>query len=164
MVGGYAAHYNGVTHWEVAPDMEFSLDRLYGKNIGSTRTLGTACLVVDIPVKKWLSVPFTFTASMNFTPVEDSLTGISHTAYDGTMNIMAGVRFKYLNREHLNLYSALHAGLGVCNVGEFTSAELFPSIQLVPIGIRAGARVYGFAEIGVGTIYLGGQIGVGYKF
>lgn len=164
VVGGRLLHYNGSSYWGCCPDPSLDLDNMYGRRVGDTRTAGAAALCVDIPVKRWLSVPFTFTTSLNFTPVEDPFDGTSHTFCDAAINILAGVRFKYMNREHVNLYSAIHAGLGMCNVGEFCDAEFFPAIQLVPIGVRAGGRVYGFAEIGAGTLYFGGQIGVGYKF
>ena len=37
-------------------------------------------------------------------------------------------------------------------------------VQIIPIGITFGRKVYGFAEYGAGFTYLGGSVGIGYRF
>ena len=36
--------------------------------------------------------------------------------------------------------------------------------QLVPVGVTAGKKVFGFFEVGIGTMYTGCKAGVGFRF
>lgn len=91
--------------------------------------------------------------------------------YDGQKNgadvgvgltIMPTARFKYVSKNAFNMYGS--AGLGIM-AGYFQKeAYVYPTFQLVPIGLTFGRKVYGFAEFGLGTLYIGGNIGVGYRF
>lgn len=168
MLGGYFLHNNGTPwfgKWE--PD-EITLDNLYGTRVEDSRTYGIASFSLDIPVVKWFSVPFTFSTILNSTVYQGSFDSKPHIAYDGTLNFLVGARFKYFNREHVNFYSAVQLGLSVMNIGaseiKTDTADFCPAFQLIPFGVRAGGRIYGFAELGVGLIYFGGQVGLGYKF
>jgi len=168
MVGGYFFHYNGTSWFRDFDPVPPTIDTIYGDEVGSTHSIGTAVLTVDIPILKWLSIPVSATASMNMTPVTGAFDAKSHMVYDYAFNLLAGARFKYMNKEHINLYSTLQAGLCVYNLPKDAfnnngADHLFPALQLVPIGIRAGGRLYGFAELGLGTLYFGGQIGIGFK-
>ena len=42
--------------------------------------------------------------------------------------------------------------------------DCYPAAQIIPVGICVGRKVFGFAEVGYGTMYVGGMIGVGYSF
>lgn len=47
---------------------------------------------------------------------------------------------------------------------EFYDNSFTPGIQFAPFGIELGRKIFGFAEIGVGTLYRGISAGLGYKF
>ncbi len=43
--------------------------------------------------------------------------------------------------------------------------SMVPVLQFTPVGLSFGGdRVFGFAELGIGTMILGGRAGVGFKF
>lgn len=72
-------------------------------------------------------------------------------------SIMPTVRFVYLNREKVKLYSTI--SLGVVVGREAT----YPCYDLTLFGCSFGKKVFGFAEIGNG-IGGRGRIGIGYRF
>lgn len=80
---------------------------------------------------------------------------------------MLTARFSWLNRKLLRMYSS--AGLGF-SVGLNDSKYKGPptstkfSMQVTPVGVSVGKDVFGFAEVGIGTIYVGGCLGIGYRF
>lgn len=88
--------------------------------------------------------------------------------------ITAAGHFKvnWLNRKIVRLYSSAGLGVSVEIIKKPQPGSLWnppetnvkPAFQICPFGISVGRRVYGFAEIGLGTIYAGGCIGVGYRF
>lgn len=90
--------------------------------------------------------------------------------------MMAKVDFTYLNRRHVRIYSGIGAGLDVMWFSSYINGQLqpededhkrvtpLPAFTVTPIGIEAGGkRVYGLAEINVGTIDLL-RAGVGVRF
>ncbi|MBQ9138539.1 MAG: hypothetical protein IJX65_07890 [Alistipes sp.] len=76
---------------------------------------------------------------------------------DWGMSIMPTFRFIYLYREKVQLYSSISAGIVVGNV------NLMPCIDATLIGCSFGRKLYGFAELGLGTGGWG-RIGIGYRF
>ena len=56
------------------------------------------------------------------------------------------------------------SGLGYSFGTSYGDSVLFPSVQLTPIGVTAGKKVFGFFEIGVGTLYIGCMAGAGFRF
>ena len=79
-----------------------------------------------------------------------------------TATVMPQARFSWVRKEIVKLYSSV--GVGV-RAGEFDGRDdALIAAQLVPIGINVGGRVFGFAELGFGTLYVGGMFGVGYRF
>lgn len=90
--------------------------------------------------------------------------------------MMAKVDFTYLNRRHVRIYSGIGAGMDVMWFSSYINGQLqpededhkrvtpLPAFTVTPIGIEAGGkRVYGLAEINVGTIDLL-RAGVGVRF
>ena len=138
------------------------LDNIYSDYPGATRALGLLSAEYSINYRKH----FTFSIGGYFT-------GLWYSTYDykdvrkGTdvgfnLSILPTARFKYINREFFSMYGSVAAGVAV---GYFDK-ELyaFPTFQLVPLGVTAGRKVYGFAEVGFGLLYIGGNVGVGYRF
>lgn len=72
-------------------------------------------------------------------------------------SIMPTVRFTYLNREKVQLYSAVSLGVAV---GIY---EAVPCYDFTLFGCSFGKSLFGFAEIGNG--FGGwGRVGIGYRF
>ena len=78
------------------------------------------------------------------------------------LTVLPQAKFTWVNREMVRLYSSL--GLGV-TAGEFDGvSDCYLAGQAVLLGISVGRRLVGFAELGSGSMYMGGMIGVGYRF
>lgn len=168
--------YGRKSFLEYEPAMESNgLSQIYRVKEGKMRSTGTLTLEVDVPVKKWFSVPFTVAGNViwqNCRPVDGTA---PYTMVNGTAQVLVGARFKWINRPKVNLYASLNIGLGMVTDGYTTQinddsvrvrhrANLSPAFQLVPLGVRFGGKLYGIAEIGAGTLYCGGKVGIGYKF
>ncbi len=74
---------------------------------------------------------------------------------------LVGLRVSWFNRSFVRMYSSVAGGVS-CRIS--SSPALVFAGQLVPIGISFGKSLYGFAELGVGTVFLGGQAGIAYRF
>lgn len=113
-------------------------------------------------IKRWLSVGgiTTFTALYN---EERNIANDEMLRANCTFAIsaIANVRFEYMRRRYVQLYSAVGAGL----VARFDddSGIIIPMYDLTYFGIVVGKGVYGFAEVGAG---LSGFVraGIGYRF
>lgn len=73
-------------------------------------------------------------------------------------------RFYFLEREHINFYTG--AGIGFTFYCGFDEVEfpVRPSVQWTPFGFEAGKDLFLFGELGLGTMFNGGRIGLGYRF
>ncbi|MBP3482734.1 MAG: hypothetical protein J6K28_05000 [Alistipes sp.] len=148
-------------------------DYFYDMNYDSTYrgaeyTCGAWSLSYDYRFKKWFDLGLVF-----------SYYGIYSKSYDADngafvarnrahyLTVMPMVRFTWLNREWVRMYSSV--GLGATfgfGRRDYDNGPFDDSIfafQLTPIGIAVGRSFFGFAEVGVGA--QGAlMIGVGYKF
>ena len=70
-------------------------------------------------------------------------------------------RVNYLARPAYKLYGSLEAGV-LLSVGE--SLDFIYSAQINPIGFEFGRDFFGLIELGVGLNYVGGRLGLGYRF
>ena len=70
-------------------------------------------------------------------------------------------RCNYLSRPAVKLYGSLEAGGLFSFGGDFSAA---PNVQINPIGIEFGRKLFGMVELGIGMNYTGGRIGLGYRF
>jgi hypothetical protein len=90
--------------------------------------------------------------------------------------IMPSLRFSYLNRPHLTLYSGLSVGLYIKYGREYTDDDcliqpitidhnrVFSTFQLTAFGLKAGAKHwFGSFELGAGIKGFA-NLGVGYEF
>lgn len=76
--------------------------------------------------------------------------------------VMPQVRFNWINRDVLKLYSSVGLGL---TVGSFEDeSRSWGSFQLGLLGVQVGRRFFVFGEAGCGMLYMGGKFGVGYRF
>lgn len=93
------------------------------------------------------------------------------TNYEHHIMFVPTVRFSYLNRRNVRLYSSLGIGYGLClertkdSNGALTYSDKrpFAPVQFTPIGVSVGRRLFGFAEVTVGSM-ANLSVGIGYKF
>lgn len=137
---------------------------LYRDYYGPLYTTGNVGAEFDWALKKWLTVSAGAYFTGFWASKYDGFTGNRMRDDSGVaVSLMGTVRFTYLNRKFVQMYSGLAAGAFIIgsNAGDMKGSLHF---QLIPLGISVGNRVFGFAEIGVGTLYMGGNIGLGYRF
>lgn len=136
-----------------------SIDELYQDRDGAHYTAGNIGAEFAWNAKRWLAV----CASAYVTPFwADMYDGQTHARKGrkagASFSGLVSVRFNYFNRPNVRLYSAV--GTGFYLDKEATNFQF----QVVPFGVSFGGRVFGFAELGIGSLFLGGNIGIGYKF
>ena len=82
--------------------------------------------------------------------------------HGAVVSLIPDAQFNWLNRKNIRLYSSVGAGL---SVGAYDGdVKAYPTGQLTPIGITAGRKIFFFAEQSIGSAYMGGKAGVGYRF
>ena len=137
-------------------------DRLYRDYEGTRRMAGLVSAEYSINFRK----RFTFAVGAYLSTVWNKV-----YQYDGTrqgsdmglaLTVMPTARFKYVSREAFTMYGS--AGLGLMGGFYDDDAYIYPTFQLVPLGLTFGRKVYGFAEFGLGTLYIGANIGAGFRF
>ena len=137
-------------------------DRLYKDYDGTRRMFGLVSAEYSINFRK----RFTFAVGAYLSTAWNKV-----YRYDGKpkgtamgigLTIMPTARFKYISRDAFSMYGS--AGLGIMAGYTENEAYAYPSFQLVPVGLTFGRKVYGFAEFGLGMLYIGGNIGMGYRF
>lgn len=86
---------------------------------------------------------------------------------------MLTARFSWMNRKYVRMYSSVGAGLSISLskthfvIDDDTvrqRPDSYLSLQVTPVGISVGGKLFGFVEVGIGTIYVGGCFGIGYRF
>lgn len=122
------------------------------------RFVGNYSLSYTYHSRRWLQVGATLTFGVITQARRDNITNkkvSNENQYAGSA--MATVRFVYLYREKVQLYSGLSVGMaggtGLC----------FPWIDPTFIGCSFGKNLFGFAEIG-GGLSGWGRVGIGYRF
>lgn len=118
-------------------------------------------------VYKWLHVGATVSyhnvSREKFETLTRSSVSKMHRNY---VSIIPTVRFSYLNRRYVRLYSAIGVGYCAAIVRDFdhrTRLENFAAYDITFFGISAGGRLFGSAEAG---LYTAGffKFSIGYRF
>lgn len=80
--------------------------------------------------------------------------------------VLPTYRLYYLNKDMVRLYGNVSLGLTSYFNTDISGSKYIPQVafNISPIGVEVGRRWFGFAELGVGTVYCGVSLGVGYKF
>jgi len=79
-----------------------------------------------------------------------------------SVSILPSARIYWSNHNKVRLYSEV--GLGVSIMAFDGETDILPTIQATAFGITVGREVFLFAEYSVGTVCLGGKVGLGYRF
>lgn len=125
---------------------------------GAQYFTGVLSLSYAYQLRRWCQLGGTVNFAAVTRPYYDNIT--NKKAYDRNSyfaSIMPTVRFTYLNREKVQLYSTVSLGVAV---GVY---ETVPCYDFTLFGCSFGKSLFGFAEIGNG---LGGwgRVGIGYRF
>lgn len=125
---------------------------------GAQYFTGVLSLSYAYQLRHWCQLGGTVNFAAVTRPYYDNIT--NKKAYDRNSyfaSIMPTVRFTYLNREKVQLYSTVSLGVAV---GVY---ETVPCYDFTLFGCSFGKSLFGFAEIGNG---LGGwgRVGIGYRF
>lgn len=96
---------------------------------------------------------------------------IVSTTTERHLMLVPTVRFTYLNRPIVRLYSSIGVGVGFCrertrNVDGHIEAnrnEHFCPAEVTILGVSVGRRLFGFAELSTGSMGVC-SAGIGYKF
>lgn len=136
---------------------------MYAGSYGKVRITGNVGVEFAWNIKTWLAVTGGLYANVIWATSYDSYSGAPDGYLTRTfLSVVPMARFSYLTRRNVRLYSA--AGVGF-SIG-FTEDDggFAPHIQTVPFGAAFGNKVYGFAQLDLGTLTLGGSFGIGVRF
>ena len=75
--------------------------------------------------------------------------------------ITAVGRCNYLYRPKVKLYGSLEGGI---MISPDSDSGVIPNVQLNPIGVEFGKKVFGLVELGIGMNYTGVRAGLGWRF
>lgn len=138
-------------------------------------TLALAAPSLNLEYRYRFAKWFWFGGAFSFTPIakvwENHEKGYKFTCHTYHISIMPSVRFSWLNKKYITLYSGLSAGCLISTGGKFSPeenvayqmTEVHFAGQLTAVGIQGGKNWYGFAEVGVGVQGFV-KAGFGYKF
>lgn len=134
----------------------------YRTNVYCTGNLSVEFAVI---FKKWL----TLSAVLSYNHFwADEYEGVSNTfkghSYSNIFYALPEVQFTYVHKPCFKLYSGVGLGVGFYDNFEHLDSPVNMEAQMIPIGVMVGRKLFGFAEIGYGTVYCGAKVGIGYRF
>lgn len=140
-----------------------SLDDLYADYSGKVYSTGVISADFSYSFRKWFALSLSIGYNGLFSDMMSSVTGQKVARDRGyAVSVMANARFVYVSRPRFRLYSSIGLGIGT---EKFRMKDLFlPASHVTILGVTFGSRVYGFCEYGVGMDYVGGMVGIGYRF
>ena len=151
---------------EFADDREqlpFGLNYIYRDYHKDIKSTGNFNLAADYTFNEWITVSL-YASYAGFS--RDMYSGVSgkrrSTEKGFAICAVPHFRFTYYGTELLRAYGTL--GVGYIYYNGFPSSNAAVAIQFNPAGIEFGRKFFGYAEIGFGTIYMGINAGIGYRF
>lgn len=164
--GGYPVMENVIHTWSWCDcgAHELSLGDIYSDYEKPMYTTGAISAESAWLYKDWFTFAVTLSGSFTWQSYADAITD-ARTGADTSLfvHIMPQARFNWLRREYVRMYSSI--GLGVLTGYDLEKDfGILPSGQLVPVGIEAGRKVFGFCELGIGFMYTGVNAGIGFRF
>ncbi len=148
---------------DMAPDWyDDSLSSIYGDWMSDVRMTGIMSAEFNFIFKKWLNLSLGVNYNAFYGRKYDYSGHPAGRECGGVFTFLPQVRFTYLSRPVVKLYSSV--GIGVTGGKYMDKSICYCALQTSPIGIMVGKKVFGFAELGVGTMYIGAMAGVGVRF
>lgn len=121
--------------------------------------LGDISIDAERKLNRWLAVGLDFSydrmSSRSSSPSKDHIMDV--------LALMPCATANYLTRENVTLYGKVEAGAALV-LTDCDSPDVLFAVQAAPIGVTFGHKFYGFAELSAGTLYIGGKLGVGFRF
>lgn len=144
----------------------------YPQYTGDPSSAGTFFAGYNRALTRVFNMGIVFSYMQFQTPVSSSSYDVTYagTSYDNLMSMIARLKFAYVNKGAIQVYSGVAIGITVdlnkttLNGGqEYRDKNLRPAGEIILMGIRGGRKLGGFVEFGFGTngIVTGG---VSYKF
>lgn len=154
-------NFSGYNDYQIHYDTPIS--DVFSDYDGPVYMTGNIMAEMNFHMKRWFTLSVGLAADgmwKSFYDVHtEEKTGTSRGC---SFTILPQARFNWLNRDLVRMYSSVGLGL---TAGSFDDVSgVYRATQLVPVGITVGRRFFGFAEIGYGTLFIGGMFGVGYRF
>jgi len=142
-----------------ASDMEY----IYADYYGPAYTTGSVSAEFNLLLKHWLNLSFTLSDCYSWRTRYDGVTDESKgVVYSNSLCFMPQLRFTYLSKRYVKLYSSIGAGVYAAKLND--EWKFGPAYEFCPIGVMTGRRVFGFTELGFGTRYVGLNAGIGFRF
>lgn len=140
------------------------LSSVYRDYNGPAYMTGIFSAEFDFIFKKWFTLSLGTGFNGYWCARYDGVTG-DRTFMDRGLyfTFLPQARFTYFTREYFKLYSSIGLGFTVYGFNDRSGSAL-PAVQVVPIGMTAGRKVFGFFELGIGTLFMGCNLGVGVRF
>ena len=151
-----------------------SIDELFASDTycGTTLTTGCLSLAYRYRLQKWLWIGVSGSYAGFYANIYDKYSK-QKKAMDASyfFFIMPSVRFSWLNKKYVMLYSGVSLGVSGCysstysKFSEQTTNDLSLNFagEVTAIGVHVGRYWYGFTELGFGTQGFF-NIGFGYQF
>lgn len=152
-IGAYPDHYREFT----------DLITIYKDYKGNSFTTGNISAEYAWDLKKWLTASISASTDIFWTNYHDAINSEKTDSSVGALvHVMGKARFNWVSREVVRMYSSISLGF----IAGYEPREIIglPGIQIAPVGIEIGRKIFGFGEIGFGTMYLGAMGGIGYRF
>jgi len=169
--------------YDVCPDNGLSNYDRYSDYKGSLTSLGTLTLQYSYNLNRHDAFGINAGYDILIARRYDGYTG----AAKGLENVYGLVVYPEYRRTHnpdrkVKVYTSVCLGVGLgfyhnthsssgryynSTTGLYEDSEIWsmvPILQLAPVGISFGRRVFGFGELTFGTLNIGGRAGIGYKF
>lgn len=140
------------------------LEDLYAPAEGATYMTGNISAEFSWHIKRWLTLAGTLVFNGIYgTTIDPSSGEIVSRDRGVTFSFIPTARFYWANFEKCRLYSSV--GLGVMATDGYRHIRnVIPTVQVSPFGVTAGTKVFFFAEYSMGLTFMGGQLGIGYRF
>lgn len=139
---------------------------------GPLKTSGGYALSYMYSPLKWLAVGMYVGYVCQWETIRLRTTdAVSQSDYEHHLMFVPTVRFTYLNRPLVRLYSSIGVGVGLCSqrtkdhMGVLLSSrsERFCPAEITILGVSVGRRLFGFAELSTGSMGVCAA-GIGYRF
>lgn len=139
--------------------------------LGNQVTAGAYSFSYHYSPLRWLAVGAYLTFANVHQRSFNRLTGEAGPQYaDNHLIFTPTLRFQYLNRPMVRIYSQIGAGIGRMRSkstsfsgDQYTYQERYVTIHTTILGISVGRKLYGFAEFGASSIGCM-NAGIGYRF
>ena len=139
------------------------LDYMFSDYDGPTYTTGNFIAEINFLRGRRWTFSLAFAANGLWKDCYDSMTDEHVGRISGfSATVMPQARFNWINSDVLKIYSSVGLGLSVGSFDRITRG--YGAYQLGIIGLQVGRRFFVFGEAGLGSVYMGGKGGVGYRF